>query len=206
MDAVHGVHVHDQVETASEARIAILACTFSGAIAAALAFGALPAVALTPFETNANPETGAEGFVLPLKAKNYRMSSPMGGRCIPVVGGSTFHLGQDMGPATTNRSTPSPPARYAPSSRAPAANRESQSSPTISTVPSTNSPTCTCGQTMSWSRSGTLPGPDSRSPGWVPADRRRARTCTWKSGKNASTPPTTMLLTRFRSSRPAELT
>ncbi len=74
-----------------------LRALFSGAIAAALAFGALPAVALAPFETNANPEPRAEGFVLPLKAKKYRMTSPMGGRCIPVVGGSTFHLGQDMG-------------------------------------------------------------------------------------------------------------
>lgn len=62
-----------------------------------MAFGALPAVALAQFETNANPEPRAEGFVLPLKAKNHRMTSPMGGRCIPMVGGSAFHLGQDMG-------------------------------------------------------------------------------------------------------------
>lgn len=36
-------------------------------------------------------------WALPLKSKTYRLSSPRGPRCIPVIGGSTHHLGQDLG-------------------------------------------------------------------------------------------------------------
>lgn len=62
-----------------------------------MAFSALPATAMAPLETQDSANSRAAAFALPLKAKQYRMTSPMGPRCIPVVGGSTFHLGQDMG-------------------------------------------------------------------------------------------------------------
>lgn len=40
----------------------------------------------------------ARRWALPLDPKKgYRLSSPQGPRCIPVVGGSTHHLGQDLG-------------------------------------------------------------------------------------------------------------
>lgn len=44
----------------------------------------------------------SDKFALPLDPKTYRMTSPMGPRCMPVVGGSTHRLGQDMG--TTDNS------------------------------------------------------------------------------------------------------
>ena len=52
---------------------------------------------MAPMDTESEAQTRTPAFVLPLKAKKYEMTSPMGPRCIPVVGGSTFHLGQDMG-------------------------------------------------------------------------------------------------------------
>ncbi|GER24400.1 hypothetical protein NCCP1664_28950 [Zafaria cholistanensis] len=46
--------------------------------------------------------TAATRLVLPLKAGSYRYSSQYGPRCIPVIGGSTFHRGQDLAAANND--------------------------------------------------------------------------------------------------------
>lgn len=43
-----------------------------------------------------------ERVALPLKPQTYRFSSRYGARCIPVIGGSTYHLGQDLGAANND--------------------------------------------------------------------------------------------------------
>ncbi|MET1034676.1 MAG: SH3 domain-containing protein [Arthrobacter sp.] len=68
-----------------------------------LALGAFvagpPATAAIPLPTAAADSSLAKAitWVNPLKAGTYRFSSTHGPRCIPVIGGSTFHLGQDLG-------------------------------------------------------------------------------------------------------------
>ena len=79
-----------------------LRALFSGVLAAGLVFTVLPATAppATSDERTEVPKTSpvrAGEFSLPLVPETYRMTSPMGPRCMPVVGGSTHHLGQDMG-------------------------------------------------------------------------------------------------------------
>ena len=70
---------------------------FSGVVAAGLVLAALPATSQILVESETAGTVRVGGFALPLDAKTYRMTSPMGPRCMPVVGGSTHHLGQDMG-------------------------------------------------------------------------------------------------------------
>ncbi|MGJ9404135.1 SH3 domain-containing protein [Arthrobacter sp. KK5.5] len=77
----------------------------SAAATAALVLGS---VAVVPHAAMAAPAVGipavaADGsvpragqWVNPLQAETYRYSSPYGPRCIPVIGGSTLHMGQDL--------------------------------------------------------------------------------------------------------------
>lgn len=47
-----------------------------------------------------SPATAAVGDVVnPLPAKTYTYSSPMGARCVPTLGASTWHAGQDLAAA-----------------------------------------------------------------------------------------------------------
>ncbi|MBV1778169.1 SH3 domain-containing protein [Paeniglutamicibacter sp. ABSL32-1] len=64
-----------------------------------MVFTALPAVSQIRVDAETSSKIRAGMFALPLDSKTYRMTSPMGPRCMPVVGGSTHHLGQDMGTA-----------------------------------------------------------------------------------------------------------
>lgn len=79
-----------------------------GALTAALIVPAAPAMASNldaPALANTNigalkigssvPETSK--LVSPIKAGKYRLTSKQGARCIPVIGGSSFHEGQDFG-------------------------------------------------------------------------------------------------------------
>ncbi|RAX49396.1 hypothetical protein DQ353_10195 [Arthrobacter sp. AQ5-05] len=74
-----------------------LRALFSGVLAAGLVFTALPATSQMRTEVPETSSVRAGEFSLPLVPETYRMTSPMGPRCMPVVGGSTHHLGQDMG-------------------------------------------------------------------------------------------------------------
>ncbi|WP_411730927.1 M23 family metallopeptidase [Paeniglutamicibacter sp.] len=74
-----------------------LRALFSGVLVAGLVFTALPATSQIRVDAETSSKVRAGQFSLPLDSKTYRMTSPMGPRCMPVVGGSTHHLGQDMG-------------------------------------------------------------------------------------------------------------
>jgi uncharacterized protein YgiM (DUF1202 family) len=64
----------------------VLWSTMSAAALIAGTFSAVPAYAAPAQDT----------VVAPLKAKTYRYSSTQGPRCIPVMNGTTMHLGQDL--------------------------------------------------------------------------------------------------------------
>ncbi|MEE1621542.1 SH3 domain-containing protein [Zafaria sp. J156] len=77
------------------------------ALLAAPAAQAAPALALVPGPPGTLPASlpaapAAAKTVLPLKAGSYRFSSRYGARCIPTIGGSTNHLGQDLGAANND--------------------------------------------------------------------------------------------------------
>ncbi|MCV9994775.1 SH3 domain-containing protein [Paeniglutamicibacter sp. ZC-3] len=70
---------------------------FAGVLAAGMVFTALPATSQVRVNADSGSKVRVGNFALPLDPDTYRMTSPMGPRCMPVVGGSTHHLGQDMG-------------------------------------------------------------------------------------------------------------
>lgn len=74
-----------------------LRAVFSAVLAAGLVLTALPATSQMRVDGETASTVRAGKYALPLAPETYRMTSPMGPRCMPVVGGSTHHLGQDMG-------------------------------------------------------------------------------------------------------------
>ncbi|WP_029069510.1 peptidoglycan DD-metalloendopeptidase family protein [Jonesia quinghaiensis] len=56
----------------------------------------VPAHATAPAPVQNVITAKTQKFAYPLKAKSYRISSKFGARCIPVRGGSTMHLGEDL--------------------------------------------------------------------------------------------------------------
>jgi|GEM_PF-801258 len=71
----------------------------AAAVPAAADPAAQPRLGVVPGPATA---TAATKLVLPLKAGSYRYSSQYGPRCIPVIGGSTFHRGQDLAAANND--------------------------------------------------------------------------------------------------------
>jgi SH3-like domain-containing protein len=76
----------------------VLAASCLVAVPASAATVAAPAVAAVPAASVSSlPVT--RNWAMPLKADSYNYSSPKGPRCVPVQGGTTEHLGQDLAAA-----------------------------------------------------------------------------------------------------------
>lgn len=76
---------------------ATLTMTTAGAATATPPITGQPVVTATTSEAPlATATTAAKDWAYPLKTKTYRVSSTYGARCIPVRGGSTMHLGEDL--------------------------------------------------------------------------------------------------------------
>lgn len=79
---------------------ASLAAAVLLSVVSAPAANATPDVSSSVANVASKKLAPADKWVLPLKSKSYRATSAKGPRCIPVRGGSTEHMGQDLG--TTN--------------------------------------------------------------------------------------------------------